>query len=73
MIEIRLVITSADVLHSFCVPSLGLKMDACPGRSNQVGLYTSRTGYFYGQCSEICGVRHAFMPIVIAVDGDIAD
>jgi len=51
------------------VPSLGVKIDACPGRVNQVALWIKRTGVYYGQCSEICGVQHAFMPIVVqAVD-----
>jgi cytochrome c oxidase subunit 2 len=63
--HLRILITSMDVLHSWSVPSLGIKMDACPGRLNQVGLYINRPGVFYGQCSEICGVNHAFMPICI--------
>lgn len=63
--HIRLLITSSDVLHSWAVPSLGIKMDAVPGRLNQVMLYIKRTGNFYGQCSEICGINHGFMPIVI--------
>ena len=63
--HIRILITSADVLHSWAVPSLGIKMDACPGRLNQVATYITRPGVFYGQCSEICGVNHAFMPIVV--------
>lgn len=62
---IRLLITSSDVLHSWAIPSFGVKMDACPGRLNQVALYITRSGVFYGQCSELCGVNHAFMPIVI--------
>jgi heme/copper-type cytochrome/quinol oxidase subunit 2 len=67
--QLRLFVTAADVLHSFAVPSLGLKMDACPGRLNQIALFIKRRGIYYGQCSEICGVNHAFMPIVIeAVD-----
>lgn len=66
---IRLLITSVDVLHSFAVPSLGIKMDACPGRMNQMSVFIKRAGTYYGQCSEICGINHAFMPIVIeAVD-----
>jgi len=69
--QLRLFITASDVLHSFAVPSLGVKLDACPGRLNQVGLWIKRTGVYYGQCSEICGVHHAFMPIVIeAVEED---
>jgi len=67
--HIRFLITSTDVLHSFAVPSLGIKLDACPGRLNQTTAFITRQGLFYGQCSEICGINHAFMPIVIeAVD-----
>jgi cytochrome c oxidase subunit II len=62
---IRFLISSTDVLHSFAVPSLGLKMDACPGRLNQVPMWIDRPGVYYGQCSEICGLNHAFMPIVV--------
>ena len=63
--HIRMLITSADVLHSWAVPSLGIKVDACPGRLNQVFLFVKREGVFYGQCSELCGVNHGFMPIVV--------
>ncbi len=63
--HIRLLITSADVLHSWAVPSFGIKLDACPGRLSQASLFIKRPGFFYGQCSEICGVNHAFMPISI--------
>ena len=63
--HIRVVITAADVLHSWAVPSLGVKCDAVPGRLNQVPLYIAREGVFYGQCSELCGVNHGFMPIVV--------
>jgi len=63
--SIRLLITSSDVLHSWAVPALGVKMDACPGRLNQVSLFINRTGIYYGQCSELCGINHAFMPIVV--------
>lgn len=63
--HVRLLITAADVLHSWAVPSLGVKMDACPGRLNQVNLFISRAGVFYGQCSELCGINHGFMPIVV--------
>lgn len=63
--QIRLFITASDVLHSWAVPSLGVKMDACPGRLNQVALWIKRVGIYYGQCSEICGINHAFMPIVV--------
>jgi cytochrome c oxidase subunit 2 len=58
-------VTSADVLHSWAVPSLGIKMDAVPGRLNQVPLYVRREGIHFGQCSEICGAGHAYMPIVV--------
>ena len=63
--NVRLLITSADVLHSWAVPALGVKLDACPGRLNQTSLYIKRPGTFYGQCSEICGVNHGFMPIAV--------
>ncbi len=63
--HIRLILTGADVIHSFAVPSLGLKLDAVPGRLNQVSFLAERAGTFYGQCSEICGVWHGFMPIVV--------
>ena len=63
--HIRILVTANDVLHSWAVPALGIKLDACPGRLNQTGLYIKREGDFYGQCSEICGVNHAFMPIHI--------
>jgi len=63
--HLRLLITSADVLHSWAVPSLGIKVDACPGRLSQASLFINRAGVYYGQCSEICGINHGFMPIVI--------
>ena len=63
--HIRLLVTSADVLHSFALPSLGIKVDAVPGRLNQLSFFLKRKGTFYGQCSELCGVNHAFMPIVL--------
>ena len=63
--HIRFVITSGDVIHSFAAPSLGIKCDAYPGRLNQVSTYINREGTFYGQCSEICGILHSSMPIVI--------
>nr|UFQ89302.1 cytochrome c oxidase subunit II [Eopsetta jordani] len=62
---VRVLVTAEDVLHSWAVPSLGVKMDAVPGRLNQTTLYANRTGVFYGQCSEICGANHSFMPIVV--------
>jgi cytochrome c oxidase subunit 2 len=63
--HIRLIVTGADVIHSFAVPSLGVKIDATPGRLNQSSILAERTGTFYGQCSEICGVWHGFMPIAV--------
>lgn len=62
---IRVLVTSADVLHSWAVPSFGIKIDAVPGRLNQVSIFAKRFGTFYGQCSELCGVNHAFMPIIV--------
>nr|URX53462.1 cytochrome c oxidase subunit II [Incisitermes minor] len=62
---IRIIVTAADVLHSWTVPSLGIKTDATPGRLNQCSFLINRPGLFYGQCSEICGANHSFMPIVI--------
>nr|QOL00532.1 cytochrome c oxidase subunit II [Atlanticus sinensis] len=62
---IRMLITAADVLHSWTVPALGVKVDATPGRLNQTSFLMNRPGLFYGQCSEICGANHSFMPIVI--------
>jgi len=63
--HIRLIVTGADVIHSFAVPSLGIKIDATPGRLNQCSILAERTGTFYGQCSEICGTWHGFMPIAV--------
>lgn len=63
--QVRTLITAADVLHSWTVPRMGIKADAVPGRLNQVNFYTNRPGLFFGQCSEICGANHRFMPIVI--------
>lgn len=63
--QIRILITAADVLHSWTVPALGVKVDATPGRLNQTNFFINRVGLFYGQCSEICGANHRFMPIVI--------
>nr|WMV00352.1 cytochrome oxidase subunit II [Maoricicada mangu] len=64
-IQIRLLISSFDVIHSWAMPSMSLKVDAVPGRLNQMGMLISRPGISYGQCSEICGANHSFMPIVI--------
>ena len=63
--HVRIIVTSADVLHSWAVPSLGVKCDAVPGRLNQVAVFIKREGLFYGQCSELCGANHGFMPIVV--------
>ena len=63
--HIRIIISAADVLHSWAIPSLGIKCDAIPGRLNQTSLFVKREGVYYGQCSEICGINHGFMPIVI--------
>nr|YP_009487565.1 cytochrome c oxidase subunit II [Anopheles peryassui]AWB98123.1 cytochrome c oxidase subunit 2 [Anopheles peryassui]AWB98955.1 cytochrome c oxidase subunit 2 [Anopheles peryassui] len=63
--QIRILVTATDVLHSWTVPSLGVKVDATPGRLNQINFLINRPGLFFGQCSEICGANHSFMPIVI--------
>jgi cytochrome c oxidase subunit 2 len=63
--HIRVIITAGDVLHSWAIPSLGVKMDAVPGRLNQSSLFIKRDGVFFGQCSELCGVNHGFMPIIV--------
>ncbi len=59
--HLRLIITSADVLHSWAVPALGVKCDAVPGRLNQTSILIKREGVYYGQCSELCGTNHGFM------------
>nr|BAI53510.1 cytochrome oxidase subunit 2 [Monognathus jesperseni] len=64
---IRVLISAEDVLHSWAVPALGVKMDAVPGRLNQTVLTAARPGVFYGQCSEICGANHSFMPISVEI------
>nr|URW97639.1 cytochrome c oxidase subunit II [Lysmata sp. 1 LQZ-2020] len=63
--QIRMLVTAADVIHSWTIPSLGVKADAIPGRLNQISFNISRPGLFFGQCSEICGANHSFMPIVV--------
>jgi cytochrome c oxidase subunit 2 len=63
--HIRVLITSTDVIHAWAVPSLGVKCDAYPGRLNQINTFIKREGVFHGQCSELCGVNHGFMPIEI--------
>lgn len=63
----RIIVSSADVIHSWTVPILGVKVDAIPGRLNQLILYPNRPGLFYGQCSEICGANHSFIPITLEI------
>lgn len=63
--HINVLVTSHDVIHSWALPSLGVKIDAIPGRLNKFPLFIKREGVFYGQCSELCGVNHGFMPIVV--------
>jgi cytochrome c oxidase subunit 2 len=58
-------VTGADVIHNWAIPSLAMKIDCVPGKLNQVSLFINREGTFYGQCSELCGVNHGFMPIVV--------
>lgn len=64
---VRLNVTAADVIHSWAMPNFGLKIDAIPGRLNETWFRAEQTGVYYGQCSEICGLRHAYMPIEIHV------
>mmetsp|Transcript_19653 Transcript_19653/g.46915 ORF Transcript_19653/g.46915 Transcript_19653/m.46915 type:complete len:196 (+) Transcript_19653:757-1344(+) len=63
--HLRILVTAKDVIHCWAVPSLGIKMDCLPGRLNQVSAFIQREGLFYGQCSEICGINHSQMPIVV--------
>nr|UJY96928.1 cytochrome c oxidase subunit II [Potamometra tibetensis] len=63
--QIRILVTATDVLHSWTIPCLGIKIDAIPGRLNQGSIFINRPGIMYGQCSEICGANHSFMPITI--------
>nr|UFK62196.1 cytochrome c oxidase subunit II [Cicindela puritana] len=63
--QIRVLVTAMDVIHSWTVPAMGVKTDATPGRLNQTSFFMNRPGLFFGQCSEICGTNHSFMPIVI--------
>nr|YP_009112546.1 cytochrome c oxidase subunit II [Nephrops norvegicus]CEK40196.1 cytochrome c oxidase subunit 2 [Nephrops norvegicus] len=63
--QVRMLVTAADVIHSWTVPALGVKADAIPGRLNQISFLINRPGLFFGQCSEICGANHSFMPIVV--------
>ena len=65
LVPIRILVTSADVLHSWTIPVIGIKADAIPGRLNQLNILVDRTGLYFGQCSEICGSNHRFMPIAM--------
>jgi cytochrome c oxidase subunit II len=69
---VRVLVTGADVIHSFAVPSFGIKIDAVPGRLNETWFKAEREGMYYGQCSELCGKDHAFMPIAVRVVNDQA-
>nr|DBA43535.1 TPA_asm: COX2 [Bombus balteatus] len=64
-VSLRMIVSSMDVIHSWTIPSLGVKVDAIPGRINQLNLFCIRPGIFFGQCSEICGMNHSFMPIMM--------
>jgi len=68
--QIGFVTTSDDVIHSWAVPSFGIKLDSIPGRFNYIQTYIMREGVFYGQCSELCGLAHAFMPINVLCTDD---
>ncbi len=63
--HIRFIVTAGDVIHSFACPALGIKCDGYPGRLNQASVFINRQGVFYGQCSELCGILHSSMPIVL--------
>nr|YP_009562235.1 cytochrome c oxidase subunit II [Cheliceroides longipalpis]QAU56481.1 cytochrome c oxidase subunit II [Cheliceroides longipalpis] len=65
--NIRMIISGVDVIHSWTIPSLGVKADAIPGRLNQLSLNFNRVGMYFGECSEICGANHSFMPIMMVV------
>nr|UAT98541.1 cytochrome c oxidase subunit II [Neoalcathous huangshanana] len=63
--QLRIIVSSSDVIHSWTIPSMGVKMDAVPGRLNQISMFVNKPGLFFGQCSEICGMNHSFMPIAM--------
>lgn len=63
--QIRVLVTAADVIHSWALPRAGVKVDAVPGRLNQVGFFRMVAGVFFGQCSEICGANHRFIPVAL--------
>lgn len=67
---VRVIVTASDVLHNFAMPSFGTKMDAVPGRLNETWFKATKEGIYYGQCSELCGIKHAYMPIAIRVVSD---
>ena len=67
---VRLIVTASDVLHAWTIPSFGVKIDAVPGRLNEAWFKANREGIYYGQCSELCGKDHAFMPIAVRVVSD---
>ena len=67
---VKVLITANDVLHAWALPSFGVKRDAMPGRVNETGFKADRVGTYYGQCSELCGIKHAFMPITVRVVTD---
>nr|AWN56276.1 cytochrome c oxidase subunit 2 [Goeldia sp. DPP-2018] len=69
---VRMVVSSTDVIHSWTIPSEGVKVDAIPGRLNQLFMFFNRMGLFVGQCSEICGINHSFMPIMVSVISKIS-
>ena len=64
---VRMIVTASDVIHNWAMPAFGVKMDAVPGRLNETWFMAEQTGVYYGQCSELCGIRHAFMPIAVRV------
>lgn len=67
---VRVIVTATDVMHNWAIPAFGMKMDAIPGRLNEAWFRAEKTGTYYGQCSELCGQRHAFMPIAVRVVSD---
>ena len=64
---VRVLVTASDVIHAFAMPAFGIKTDAVPGRINEIWFNATKEGLYYGQCSELCGKDHAFMPIAIRV------
>jgi cytochrome c oxidase subunit 2 len=68
--QVRVLVTAADVIHAFAMPAFGVKTDAVPGRINEIWFNATKEGLYYGQCSELCGKDHAFMPIAIRVVSD---